>query len=115
MKKWGIGVVIAVMAATFAGSAAAHAAGYGGHHRWYAENSGEAFAVSCPRETGCWRDADGGGERDPWDCWADGEGRCALWEGLGYGYVDADNDGLCDHYGFWQTGSGGHGGRHCQW
>ena len=101
MKKWRIGVGLAVVAATFVGVTTAYAAGYGGHHRWYAGNGGSVTTVSCPRESGCWRDTDG-------------DGFCDLCGGLGYGYEDADGDGICDHYGICQSGSGCHGGRHCQ-
>ena len=102
MKKWRIGVAVAVLAATLVGSTTAYASGYGGHHRWYVGNYGSASTVSCPRESGCWRDTDG-------------DGICDLCGGLGYGYEDADGDGICDHYGICQSGGGCHGGRHCQW
>lgn len=117
MKKWRIGVGLAVVAATFVGVTTAYAAGYGGHHRWYAGNGGSVTTVSCPRESGCWQDSDGDGERDArCYCWADGDGDgiCDLCGGPGYDYVDADGDGICDHYGICQSGSGCHGGRHCQ-
>ena len=118
MKKWRTGIVIAVVAAALVGSTTAYAAGYGGHHRWYAENADSVSAGACPWESCCWRYTDGGGERDTWhDCWADvdGDGICDLCGRAGDSGAEVDMAGACDHHGAWRTGGGHHGGRHCRW
>lgn len=117
MKAWRIGIVSAVLITALVGTTTALAAGPGHHHGWAAGTGTTAAAVpagTCGWTGSCWRDTDGDGIRDTW------YGACADADGDGirdtcgrtvHGYVDANGDGICDHYGTGYAGGGHHGGR----
>lgn len=114
MKKWRVGIVGAILVAALV-STTALAAGYG--HGWYANTAASIPAGTCAWMGYCIRDTDGDGVCDTWDgtcADTDDDGICDTCGRTMHSYVDANGNGICDHYGTGYAGShhGGRGGAH---